>query len=180
MGAYMLCSLSCHKFTFEKGELFLPLHSFAFFYAGVIDIFIMNWFLADPVIHIPEETISANVGDEVVIRAAVYSSSSDIVVMWYHEDSLIGPDNDTYVIGSQGRYIYNLTISTVVETLMGRYMSVVITHGGNSSDSVQLLEGKCICGSCCLDWHLQQQGSIKGFFGQEGMQCMHKLHAILA
>ena len=96
-------------------------------------------FTADPSIYIQEETISVNVGDQVIIRSTV--TSIFVLVNWYHEGSLINPAIDTRFSVIRDGSFSILTISRVVEALLGRYECVVIAQDRRLVDSVQLLQG---------------------------------------
>ena len=108
-------------------------------------------FIDDPCIYIQEETISAKVGDQIVVRAVVHSSSVDTVVMWYHEDSLINPTTDTHFSVSQEEGLSVLIISRLLESLMGKYEGMVIADGRKHSDAIQILQGMYVQVVSCTE-----------------------------
>lgn len=99
---------------------------------------------ADPAIHIPEETIGVTEGDNLLIRAAVFSSSPDRMILWYHEGIHIDQVLDTRFNISEEESLSTLTISMFTNDLMGRYQCRIINNNGRSQrDTVQLIQGIC-------------------------------------
>lgn len=104
-------------------------------------MFLCSFSIADPVIYIPEETIYAPENSRVQIRATVYSSDlNSLVVTWYHEGNLIDiASNSRYFLNTEGRMNLHVLVITRVEmALLGRYKAVVTAGNRNHTDIVQL------------------------------------------
>lgn len=111
--------------------------------ASAIFIPLVSIFAVDPSIYIPDETIQVLENSHLKIRATVYSSDlNSLVIKWYHEGSLISTTNDPhYSESTQGMNLHTLNIARVELSLLGKYEAVVTAHPGdrNHSDAVQLI-----------------------------------------
>ena len=102
-----------------------------------------NWklffiYIVDPALHITEDVLYIRMGKSAEIRALVYSSSpNNLVITWHHNGIRINPTTDPrYSLSMEGMGIHVLTIRSVAVNTLGTYRAVATVEDRNQDDSI--------------------------------------------